>query len=170
MSNEGGLSAPESLSPRHVVEGFHCGREALDVWLVQHALQDHRAKASRSRVVCRDGRVVGFYSLAAGSVAPEAAPRRVTAGLARHPVPVVLLTRLGVDLSLHGRGIGTDLLRDALLHVLEVSETVGVRALLVNAKDSDAMRWYMSRAEFEECPSGSLQLFLLIKDLQAAVS
>jgi len=169
VTSAGGISAPEPIEPRHVVEGFHCGTEALDTWLVNHAVQSHTANASRTRVICRDGRVVGFYSLAAGGVDPEQAPRRVIKGLARHQVPVVVLTRFAVDLSAQRSGVGTKLLRNALLTVAEISDAVGVRALLVHAKDEDAKRWYQARAEFEESPADTLQLFLLFKDLRHAL-
>jgi GNAT superfamily N-acetyltransferase len=170
VSSGGGFSDVEPLDASHVVEGFSCGRAELDTWLVKHSLQSHTAGSSRTRVVCQGRRVVGFYSLAVGSVDPDDAPRRVVKGLPRHPVPVVILTRLAVDRSAQGTGLGSALLKDALMRVAEVAEAVDVRALLVQAKDEDAKEWYRRRVPFEPSPLEPLQLFLLLKDLRAALA
>jgi GNAT superfamily N-acetyltransferase len=164
------VTAPEPLGSHHAVEAFRCGSEELDEWLVRHSLQSHAAGSSRTTVVCSEGRVVGFYSLAAGSVAPEAAPARVGKGMGRHPIPVVLLTRLAVDESAQGSGLGTVLLKNALLKVLDVAETVAVRALLVHAKNEAARAWYMRRGAFLEAAGDPLKLFLLLKDIRATVA
>jgi GNAT superfamily N-acetyltransferase len=153
-----------------VVEGFRCGQDALDAWLVRHALQSHAAGSSRTRVVCKDRRVIGFYSLAAGNVATEEAPPRVTKGLARHPVPVVVLTRLAVDQSVQGIGLGTAMLKDAFLKISEIADVVAVRAVLVHAKDDAAKAWYLARARFAPSPTDDRQLYLLIKDLKATIA
>jgi len=169
VTEAGRVTAPEPISSRHVVAGFTCGRTELNEWLAKHALNSHAGGSSRTTVVCRDGRVVGFYSLAAGEVASEEAPSRVVKGLGRHPVPVIVLTRLAVDRSAQGSGLGSVLLKDALLKVVHVAETVGVRALMVHAKDGDARAWYLRRGPFVEAPADPLVLFLLIKDVRAAV-
>jgi GNAT superfamily N-acetyltransferase len=153
-----------------VVDRFHCGQDALDTWLAKYALQSHAAGSSRTRVVCKGGRVVGFYSLAAGRVGIEEPPARVTKGLGRHPVPLVVLTRLAVDHSVQGVGLGTALLRDAFLRVGEIADVVAVRALLVHAKDDEAKAWYLARARFAPAPTDQRQLYLLVKDLKATIA
>jgi hypothetical protein len=170
VSSGGGFSGPEPLGAHHVVDGFNCGYPALDTWLAKHALQSHNAGGSRTRVVCKDARVVGFYSLAAGNVATDEAPARVIKGLARHPVPVVVLTRLAVDRSVQGSGLGTAMLKDAFLKVSEIADVVAVRAVLVNAKDDEAKAWYLARARFAPAPTDPRRLYLLIKDLKATIA
>jgi ribosomal protein S18 acetylase RimI-like enzyme len=170
VTSAGGFSEPEPLHARHVLEGFDCGSEQLNTWLARYALQSHAAGGSRTRVVCQRGRVIGFYSLAAGNVEPEDAPERVKKGQGQYSIPLVVLARLAVDRSAQGRGLGEELLRDALLKVAEVAEVVGVRTLLVHAKDDRAKHWYESVAEFEESPIDPRQLFLLIKDLRAMIA
>jgi len=169
VTSAGGFSAPQPLSASHDVGEFSCGNPSLDSWLRDHAMQSQQAGLSRTLVVCSDRRVVGFFSLAAGSVAREDAPDRVVKGLPRHRVPVIVLTRMAVDVSAQRGGLGSEMLRYALFKVVEVSETIGVRALLIHAKDEQAKRWYLERGEFEEAPLGSLQLFLLMKDLRRAI-
>ncbi len=162
------LSPVEPLTAGHVLEGFDCGQTELNVWLVRYALQNHAAGSSKTRVVTAGGRVVGFYALAMGAVAKPEAPARIAKGLAGHPIPVAVLTRLGVDLSMQRRGLGSALLKDAMLRVLEVSEVVGVRAVLVHAKDDRACGFYQSYG-FEPSPIDPYQLMLLLKDLKASV-
>jgi predicted N-acetyltransferase YhbS len=108
---------------------------------------------------------VGYYAIATGSVLREAAPARVVKGLANHPVPVLLLTRLAVDRSEQGKGLGRALLKDALRRMARAAEIVGARAVLVHAIDSAAARFYQ-RFDFEPSPVNDLHLMLLMKDLR----
>jgi GNAT superfamily N-acetyltransferase len=162
------LSPIERLLPTHEVESFDCGKEPLNGFLKRFALVNQRNGSSMTYVARRGQRVVGYYSLAVGSVRHEAAPGRVTKGLARHPVPVMLLTRLAVDRTEQGTGIGKGLLKDALLRTAQAADIAGIRALLVHAKDEAARAWYL-RYDFEASPTDPLHLFLLLKDVRAIV-
>ncbi len=113
--------------------------------------------------------VVGFYSLAVGSVDPEAAPSRVMKGLARHPVPVMILARLAVDKEHQRKGLGQALLKDALLRTAQAADIAGIRCLLVHAKDDAARQWHESW-EFEPSPTDPYHLFLMLKDLRGMLS
>lgn len=157
-----------SISAEHVTAEFDCGSEAQTAWLRRHALQADRTDSSKVQVVTRTGdkRVVGYYALSAGSVEPAKAPPRVTRGMPRYPVPVVILTRLGVHRGEHGRGLGRALLKDALLRVASASEVIAARALLIHCEDDDAKGFYLHFAEFEESPTDPLQLYLLLSDLR----
>ena len=161
------LSAVEKLSPDHELSAFSCGTPALDTWLKRFARQNQAAGASRTYAVHRANRVVGYYALAAGSVERQEAPDRVSRGLARHPLPVVILARLAVDQTEQGSGPGRALLKDALLRIANAVDVIGVRAVLVHAKDENARRFY-ERFDFEPSPIDPLQLFLLVKDLKRA--
>ena len=86
------------------VEAFGCGQPALDQFLQRYALVNQKANSAQTYVCCRGGEVVGFYSLSVGGVDPEDAPVRVTKGLARHPVPVMILARLAVDKDTKAEG------------------------------------------------------------------
>ena len=164
----GRLSAVEKLDATHDVEHFACGKEPLDRFLKRFALANQNAKSTRTYVVCRGSTVVAYYSLAAGAVDRADAPRRVGQGLARHPVPVMLLARLAVDRTEQGRGLGKALVKDALLRTAAAADIAGIRALLVHAKDDEARAWYEA-LEFEPSPTDPRHLFLLLKDLRAAL-
>lgn len=81
------------------VEVFDSGQPALNQYLQRFALTNQKANSAQTYVCCQDGVVVGFYSLAVGSVEPKNAAPRVHKGMARHPVPVMILARLAVDLK-----------------------------------------------------------------------
>jgi predicted N-acetyltransferase YhbS len=143
---------------------------SLDEWLGKFALQSHRSGGARVFATTEtDSDVAGYYALAAGAVMSGEAPARLVRGLAANqPVPVVLLGRLAVDVRYQGRRLGRSLLLDGMTRVLDAGELIGIRALLVHAIDERAREWY-ARFGFEQSPTHSLHLILLIKDLRATV-
>jgi GNAT superfamily N-acetyltransferase len=159
------------ITAAHVVDRFDCGSIAQTDWLRRHALQAHRTDSSRVRVVTHlgDPQVVGYYALAAGAVERATAPERVARGMPRHPVPVVLLTRLGVDLGEQGRGLGRALLRDALVRIAVAADEIAARALLIHCENERARAFYLHLAEFETSPTDPLHLFLLLTDLRRSL-
>ena len=163
----------EPIAPDHDTLSFDCGSEEQTAWLVRHALQAHQSDTAKVYVICLGGSrsVVGYYALAAGPVEHAAAPPRLTKGVGRYPVPVVILTRLGVDLDEQGRGLGSALVRDALFQVAAIAERVGVRAMLIHAETPEAAAFYQRiDPGFEPSPTDPLHVILLIKDLRRAIS
>lgn len=160
------LSPVEPLDESHAISAFDCAKHvSLSDWLKRYALMNQRSDAARTFVVHRDKRVVGYYSVAAGSIAKDEAPARIRKGLANHPVPVILLARLAVDRREQGAGLGRALLKDALLRIARAADEIAARAVLVHAIDDEARRFYR-RFGFEESPVNELQLMLLMKDLR----
>lgn len=162
----------EPITTNHRTENFDCGSDAQTTWLRRHALQAHQSDTARVYVVCPVGArdVVGYYALAAGSVGHDAATPRITKGIGRYPVPVVMLTRLGVDRSEQGKGVGSALVRDALLQTASIAERVGVRAFLIHAETPEAAAFYQRiDSAFEASPTDPLHLVVLMKDLRAAI-
>lgn len=162
------LSSIENLTKDHDTSAFHSGKLALDDWLRRFALTNQQSDSARTYVLHRSGRVVGYYSLSAGSVRREESPARVVKGLAQHPIGVILLARLAVDRGEQGRGLGKILLADALMRSLAAADVIGARAILVHAIDEDAAAFYR-KFGFEPSPLDSRQLMLLMKDLRATV-
>lgn len=155
----------EKLERRHLVESFDCGREPLNRFLVRYALQSQQAGASQTYVALVDDLIAGYYTLVFGQVEFEDAPQRLTKGLARHPVPIMLLARLAVAAAWQGKGLGAGLLKDAMLRMLQAAEIAGIRAFAVHAKDHEAKAFY-ERFDFEPSPSDSYHLFRLLKDIR----
>lgn len=161
-----GYEQIRKLDASDSVATFDCGQAALNQFLQRYALLNQKANSTQTFVCCKGGKVAGFYSLAVGSVEPAAAPLRITKGLARHPVPVMILARLAVDSSHQGAGVGAALLKDALLRTLQAADIAGIRTLLVHAKDDAARLWYEGWG-FEPSPTDPYHLFLLLKDIKA---
>ena len=152
------LKAPAPISPAHDVSNFDCGRPVLDDWLKRSALKNEASDASRTYVVCEDGHVAAYYCLATGSVARSEAPGPVRRNMPE-PIPVMVIGRLAVDRRFQGRGLGTGLLRDAVLRTLRAGEIAGLRAVLVHALDDEAAHFYRSHA-FVPSPIDDLVLML----------
>jgi GNAT superfamily N-acetyltransferase len=163
-----GLSKVELLTADHNTADFECGKPELDQWLKRYAFAAQQSGSARVYVV-RDGRrVAAFYALSAASVETADAPSRIRKGLARHPIPVILLARLAVDRRAQGQGLGAAVLKDALQRAASASGQIGARAVLVHAKDEEARAFY-ERFDFEPSPTDPLHLFLLMKDLRASL-
>lgn len=162
MSNKYG--SIEKLRREHLLDEFDCGKEALNRFLKRQASAGQQSHSAQTYVLAKDLRVLGYYSLAAGSVTHDEATERVRKGQARHPIPVILLARLAVDVSAHGKGLGAALLKDALLRTAQAADIIGARALLVHAKDDSAKAFY-EHFSFESSPSDTYHLLLIMKDL-----
>jgi GNAT superfamily N-acetyltransferase len=158
----------EKLRRDHPVDEFTCGSEELDRFLTRYAFTNQQANAAQTYLGLHDANVIGFYSLVVGEIAYGDAPERLTKGLARHPVPIMLLARLAVSTAWQGRGIGAGLLKDAMRRTIQAAEIGGIRALAVHAKDAPARRFY-EHFNFVASPSDPLHLFVLIKDLRTIV-
>jgi GNAT superfamily N-acetyltransferase len=160
------LSAPVPLTPDHDLSAFDCGEPALNDWLRHRALKNE-SRFSRTYVVCSGDRVVAYFCLSAGSVEREAAPGKLRRN-APDRIPVSVIGRLAVSLDHVGKGLGADLLSDALRRLASASRIIGVGAVMVHAKDDVAKRFYLRYAEFIEYPKDSRTLFLPIETIIAA--
>jgi GNAT superfamily N-acetyltransferase len=168
MPSDQPFNSPALLDSTHDLTAFDCGMPALNSFLKKHALQNVRNQSARTYVATRGTAVVGYYTLAAGSARREETPARVAKGLAAHPVPVILLARLAVDLTERGKGLGAGLLKDALLRAVHAADIIGCRAVMVHAKD-DAARAFSERFGFEPSPDDPFRLFLLMKDIRTSL-
>ena len=155
----------EKLRRNHAIDAFDCGREALNLFLIRYAFQNQQAEASQTYVALSDEEIVGYYTLVIGQVEYKDAPQRLTKGLARHPVPIMLLARLAVAIRWQGKGLGSGLLRDAMLRTLQAAEIAGIRAFAVHAKDDEARAFY-EHFDFVPSPSDPYHLFRLLEDLR----
>ncbi len=160
------LRAPDPLTGTHLLAEFDCGESSLDEWLRRRALANHLSGASRTFVVAdHDGRVYGYYAMAAGAVSHQAA----TGGVRRNmpdPVPVMVLARLAVDRRAQGIKLGAALLQEAVNRAVTISHNVGVRALLVHAIDERAKQFY-EHYGFQESPQHPMALMLRLNTMKA---
>lgn len=160
------LSAPIPLTAEHDLSGFDCGDPALNDWLLHRALKNE-SRFSRTYVVCEDDRVVAYFCISAGAVERLAAPGKVRRN-APDTIPVSVIGRLAVSRDHAGKGLGADMLSDALRRIAVASRSIGIGAVLIHAKNDAAKRFYMKCAEFIEYPEDSRTLFLPIETVIAA--
>ena len=161
--------APQALNAKHQLDGFDCGKPALNDWLVRHAMQAQSSGSARTCVVVEGDRVVGYFSLAVGQADAMEVPERVRKGMGGYPIPVVILARLAVSLKDQGKGIGIGMLQEAIRRTMAIADQAGVRALLTHPIDDEASRFYR-RFGFESSPIREQQLLLLLKDARKLLS
>ena len=154
-----GASAPAPLTAEHDTTQFVCRHDSLSAWLGKRALANAASGASRTYVVCAPERqVIGYYALSAGSIAAASVAGRLRRNMP-DPLPVIVLGRLAVHTDWAGRGLGSGLLKDAVLRGIQASTLIGVRALLCHAIDEEAMGFYLKHG-FVSSPFDPLTLML----------
>lgn len=116
-------------------------------------------------LVALDGAVAGYYTLSSSAIRPSELPAEITRKLPRYPlIPAILLGRLAVDLRYRGQGHGRFLLADALFR--SVTSDIAAFAIIVDAKDDDARRFY-ERESFLPFPDHPMKLFRPMADIAA---
>lgn len=139
------LSDPEPLTAAHDVSRFSCGKPSLDRWLKTRALSNQEKGFTAVMVVHDDNRVAGYYGLAPTAIVPSILPRSIRTGQPPDPIPCLLLAQLAVDQNWIGGGVGSGLLKHALLRCVAAAKLIGGRALFVNAVDPEAGAFWRRR-------------------------
>ena len=167
-----GLEPPRLIqaSDLHLPEKFDCGTPVLNQWLRVHAWTNHQSGSSRVylSIDTAASLIAGFYCLSAGSVEHADAPARVSKGLARHPIPIVLIGRLAVDQRYASRGVGRFLMQDAYHHIIQTADQIGTRAVVVQVKTDNAAEFYR-RLGFEPSSTNPMLFFQLVKDVRKSL-
>ena len=160
------LGVPQPLTDAHSVDDFDCGEVALDDWLKRRARANQSTGASRTFVAADpEGRVRGYYAMAAGAVSHQLATSKVRRNMP-DPVPVMVLARLAVDRRAQGIHLGASLLQDAVGRAHAVSRHAGVRALLVHALNDRARQFY-EHYGFQASPAHPMTLMLRLSSLDS---
>jgi GNAT superfamily N-acetyltransferase len=150
------------LGKQHDRRTFDCGEASLNLYLHRYANQDIRRRVTRVFVASPPAspqRVIGYYSLSAGSLAAADLPEKFRRRLPRYPVPVALLGRLAVDKSCQGQGLGTVFVADALKRIALASQVMAVYAVVVDALNESAAEFH-KQFGFIPLPSQPRKLFL----------
>ena len=156
------LTAPCLLGADHNLAVFDCGESVMNDWLKRRAAGNQLSGASRTFVVADGAKMVrGYYALAAGAVDRSAATSAIRRNMP-DPIPVMVLGRLAVDLEYHGKGLGSDLLQDAIFRTTRLAQEVGIRALVVHALHDQARAFYLHHG-FRESEIDPLVLMLRIE-------
>ncbi len=164
-------SEPQRLIKEHDLDAFDCGKEPLSSWLKKYAWQSQSSGHTKTMVITEGDKVViGYYSYNVISVDHiDSTPGRIKKGLAKHSIPVFLIARLAIHSKHQGKGLGSRLLGHALKGAAFVSQSVPIRAIIVDAIDDQAKAFYKSY-DFETYPPDGLRMWLLMKDLLKTLS
>jgi len=162
------LIPPTPITADQELSNFDCGESSLNEWLKKRAFKNHVAGASRCFVVCAGAEVIGYYSLSAGAISHEVAPKARRRNMP-NPLPILLLGRLAVDKRYHNQRIGQALLRDAMMRAVSVAGDAGVFALLVHALSDQAKQFYLSRG-FVESPLQPMTLLMTIETIRSILA
>ncbi len=162
------LLPPTAISIEHEVVDFNSGELSLDEWLKKRAIKNQISGASRCFVLCRGKKVIGYYTLSAGAISHESALKSMRRNMP-DPLPVLLLGRLAIDLNYHNKGLGSALLRDAMLRSVNVASDAGVFAVLVHALSAQAKQFYLSRG-FVESPLQPMTLIMTLKTVYSILT
>jgi GNAT superfamily N-acetyltransferase len=161
------LQAPQPINSNYDLNEFNSGYPELDDWLKSRALKNE-GEASRTYVVTVGQKVIAYYCLATASVIHAEAPGRVKRNMP-DPIPLVVIGRLAVDSHWQQKGIGSALLRDAVLRILQASEILGIRAILVHAISERAKKFYEERG-FIPSPVNPMTLMVTLASVRIALS
>jgi GNAT superfamily N-acetyltransferase len=134
----------ERLARSHIRSRFDCGQPSLNDFLRTLVSQYEKRNLGRTYVAVQgsDCRVFGYYTIASGAVAFEHLPAEAARKLPRHPLPVVLVARLAVDRAVQGQRLGEKLMLDALARSVDLSDELGIHAVVVDAIDRQAKAFY----------------------------
>jgi len=156
----------EPLTRSHDRKGFDCSDDAVNIFLREKAMQDQDLELSRTTVLVQSDsnpkRIIGYFTLAFTEIPQEQIPNdrpRI-----KRTIPVILLGQIGVDLAFQGRGFGDRLLIEAQSRVFNLSEKIGIRAMVLDSRTETLARWYESRSFFRA--PGSLRLIKNINDIR----
>jgi GNAT superfamily N-acetyltransferase len=160
------LVGPALLDTTHHLDAFQSGVDTLDYWLRHRARKNQASGASRTYVVCDASRVLAYYCLASGALSSEQSSSSRFSRNMPNPIPVVILGRLAVDRSLHGKGIGRGLVRDACLRVLQAADILGIRGIVVHALSLEAKSFY-KKMGFDAGKNDPMMLMITLNDLRS---
>ncbi len=137
------FTPPARLTQSHIIEGFASGETSLDDWLRNRALENMAIGASQTYVICeRESlHVIGYYALCMGQVLHQDVTGSMRRNMPRQ-IPAVIMGRLAVDQSWHGKGLGAALLQDAVLRSARAAKEVSARLIIVHAISPEAEAFY----------------------------
>ena len=160
----------ERLERAHVRDTFACGKPPLDEFIRRLVSQYEKRNLGRTYVAVRPGekQVLGYYTLASGSIALQNLPESSARKLPRHPIPVILLARLAIDQSVQGQEWGEGLLVDAFQRCLGLADKLGIHAVEVDAIDQQAKSFY-EKYGFVPLLDNAFHLFLPVATIHAAI-
>jgi GNAT superfamily N-acetyltransferase len=121
---------------------FDCGNDNLNEYLKRYAVKNDAARIGKTfAALTEEDLIAGYITLSNAQIEREKLPPDLK--LPRYPVPALRIGKLAVSRELQGKGIGAWLLFKALEKAIEIAEIAAVYAVLVDAIDANAKRFYL---------------------------
>ena len=137
------------LRPDDDRSSFSSGDVELDRFFRNYAGQNQfRLHVGVTYVASAAGRVVGYATIAPGSMVIDRLPRRERQRLPAYPLAILRLARLAVSTTDQGQGIGSRLVRFTLEMAREMARRFGCVGVVVDALP-EALRFYARLGFFE---------------------
>ena len=159
------LNPPRKLENTDVLTDFDCGNHSLNYWFKRRALQNNIAGGTQTSVITNEeNRITAFFSLVMGEVFIEKAHEHLRKDLDIYPIPIIKITRMAVDLDFQGLGIGKGMIKHVMKKAVEVSESIGCKAIVVDPIDDKARQFY----EFMQFQSNSNEddfMYITVSDI-----
>ncbi len=156
-----------SIDRKYQRDHFNCGNSILDDYLKRYARQNHEGGIAKTFVAVDRvelSRIDGFYTVSASDIEFESLPELTRKKVPAYPIPAILIGKLAVDKSCQGEGLGGELLVDALLRSVKISQEIGIFAVRVDAIDLKAKEFYLKYG-FIPLQDRPLAMFLPIKTI-----
>jgi GNAT superfamily N-acetyltransferase len=157
----------ETINKKHHRSSFDCGEADLNNYLKRFARQNAKNNISQTFVIVShkdDKKILGFYSFSVGSIEFHSLPQDIYKRLPKYPIPIARLSRLAVDKTAQGKGLGEWLVMDAFKRCVNISKEIGIFGLVVDAKHERAKKFYFQYG-FHELTAQSLTLFIPTKTI-----
>ena len=161
------VTPPRKLEKSDDRSDFSSGAVELDEWIAKYAWQNQAANSATTYVITESSKVIGYYAIAMSAYDKAMAAKQLSKG--PNQIPCILLARLAVDKRHQGEGWGVDLLRDALLRSVGLSDSIGAAAVLIHCRDEAARDFYMRHGDFVQSPVEELHLMVSMKALKSYV-
>ena len=145
------------------IQSFTCGNIDLDEFLKKHAKNNDLNGYGKTFVLVDNDAFIGFFTLCSASIAFEEYPASKAQHLPKYPIPCIRIARLAVDKRFQGEGYGKELLKQAFLRILNVYPTIGIRLVVVDAKQSAAS--FYEKYGFVRLQNKKLSYFLPIETI-----
>ena len=150
------------------LKDFSCGNKDLDNFLKKFALRNDQNGYGKTFILEDKNEIIGFFTLCSSSIRFEELPLKQSVSLPKYPVPCIRIARLAVNKIYQGKGYGRELLKQAFLRILSASSTIGIRLIVVDAKETSAS--FYEKYGFERLNSNGMTYYLLLDTLISAIN
>ena len=155
------------IEKKHQRSEFDCGNHELNHYLSRYARQNHLKGINKAFVATQSTtplKIDGYYTISSSNIDFASFPESARQGIPNYPIPCALIGRLAVDVSCQGKGLGRELLVNALMRIVKASQEIGIYAVRVDAIDETAKHFYL-KYEFIPFVDIPLSLFLPLKTI-----